>query len=128
MSKEYYDWLRKHHKNEPYIKGRNFEYSCMRKLRKHGYYVVRKFGSKGHEDLVAFKTTYYDEPKTIVLMIQCKWSKNRNTKPTQFDLLGLIKLAERYGALAIFAGIRKHRMYFQKWNEQAEEWEDFELG
>lgn len=124
MSVEYYNWLKKHHKNEPYIKGRNFEYSCMRKLRKHGYYVVRKFGSKGHEDLVAFKNGQ-------VLMIQCKWSKSRDTKPNQFDLNGLIQLALKHGALAVFAGVRKHRMYFQAYVPSMEGfgvWEDFELA
>ena len=106
MSNEYFEALKKYSKNQPYIQGRNFEYACMRKLRKLGYYVVRKFGSKGHEDLVAFRVN-------TVLMIQCKHSKVRDTKPTDFDLDGLIKLAKKYGAFAIFAGIRNHRMYFQ---------------
>ena len=121
MSEEYFRWIKEHHKNEPYIKGRNFEYSCMRKLRKYGYYVVRKFGSKGHEDLVAFKNGE-------VLMIQCKWSKSRTTKPQQFELQGLIDLAKKYGALAVFAGVRRHRMYFQSYNHAIERCENFELA
>ena len=120
MSVEYYRWLKKNHKNIPYIKGRNFEYRCMRKLRKLGFYVVRKFGSKGHEDLVAFR-------RGLVLMIQCKWSSSGNTKPTQFDLKGLIELAPKYGALPIFAGVRNGRMYFQHWRWISDSWEDYEL-
>jgi len=126
MSKEYFNWIKKHHKNTPYIKGRNFEYRCMQKLRKLGFYVVRKFGSKGHEDLVAFRNG-------LVLMVQCKWSSYGNTKPTQFDLLGLTVLAEQYGALAIFAGVRNRRMYFQvwRWTNRAKaegKWEDYVLA
>lgn len=106
MSREYFEALKKYSKNQPYIQGRNFEYRCMRALRKLGYYVVRKFGSKGHEDLVAFKND-------TVLMVQCKWSKKRNTEPRSYDLAGLVDLAKKYGAFAIFAGVRNHRIHFR---------------
>lgn len=92
----------------------------MRKLRKHGYYCVRKFGSKGHEDVVAFQNGQ-------VLMIQCKWSRILDTKPSGYNLSGLIQLARKYGAYAVFAGMRKKRMYFQFYNHATEKWEDFEL-
>jgi len=111
MSTEYFKALKKFSKNEPYILGRNFEYAVMRKLRKLGYYCVRKFGSKGHEDIIAFRDGR-------ILMIQAKWSRNRETKPESFDLKGLVKLAERYGAYAIFAGVHKqkrNKMYFKVW-------------
>jgi len=123
MSQEYFNWIKKHHKNVPYIKGRNFEYRVAKKLRKLGYYVVRKFGSKGHEDLVAFKNGF-------VLMIQCKWSSYGNTKPKQFDLLGLIQLALKYGAMPVFAGVQNHRMYFQVYTSDGKGfgvWKDAEL-
>jgi len=110
MSKAYYDALKKYSKNQPYIKGRNFEYRVMRRLRKMGYFVHRKFGSKGHEDLIAFNK------RGDILLIQCKWSSYGETKPQRYDLKGLIKLAEKYGAFAIFAGVRKHRMYFKVWH------------
>jgi len=110
MSVEYYEWLKTHKKEvDPYRVGRSFEYRVMQKLRKLGYYCVRKFGSKGHEDVVAIKNG-------TVLFIQCKWGRNHDTKPEQFDLQGLIELAEKYGGYAVFAGVRKHRMYFKVWS------------
>lgn len=106
MSTPYYKWIERNYKNKHYIQGRNFEYAVMRKLRKLGYYCARKFGSIGHEDVVACRNQ-------TVLFIQCKHSKVRDTKPDQFDLKGLIQLAKTYGALAVFAGVKNHHMYFQ---------------
>lgn len=112
-STEYYDWLKKHHVKKPenklYVQGRNFEYAVMKKLREHGYYCVRKFGSIGFEDVAGYKWGQ-------MLFVQCKHSKIRDTKPEQFDLEGLKQLARRFGAEAVFAGVRNHRMYFMIWN------------
>ena len=54
--------------------GRNFEYSTMSFLRKHGYYVIRSYGSKGMFDLIAVPpkiNTLVDYPSGT-LLIQCK--------------------------------------------------------
>jgi len=118
MSKEYFAWIKKHHKNTSYIKGRNFEYRVMRKLRKVGFYVVRKFGSKGHEDLLAVRNGE-------VLFVQCKWARVLDTKPSGYNLDGLIELVQKYGALAVFAGVRNRRMYFQAFVDG--EWQDVKL-
>lgn len=116
QSTEYYRWLKNHpEKIHLYRQGRAFEYAVMKKLRSLGYYCVRKFGSKGFEDVVALKFG-------TVAFVQCKHSKWRDTKPTQFDLGGLINLSRRFGALPVFAGVRKHRMYFMVWDKEWKEW------
>lgn len=112
-STEYFKYIKKHG-NKLYEQGRNFEYATMKVLRKHGYYCIRKFGSKGFEDIVATK-------QGSLLFVQCKHSNFRTTTPED-DLAshyakGLIDLAERYGGLAIFAGVKKRRMYFMKWED-----------
>jgi len=124
-STKYYQWLKNHPQEISLYKiGRNFEYATMKKLRKHGFYCVRKFGSKGFEDIIAIRRTEilsrYNEKLSFgeVLFVQCKYSRYQDTFPKNFDLEGLIKLAEKYGALAIFAGVRKRRMYFAQYKPQ----------
>lgn len=53
-----------------YRKGAAFEWRCMAKLRKAGYFVLRAPGSKGKCDLVAFKAS------PPILMIQCKFGRS----------------------------------------------------
>jgi len=113
---KYYQWLKDHPETTArYRQGRAFEYATMAKLRSLGYYCVRKFGSKGFEDVVALKFGK-------VAFIQCKHSKWRDTAPSQFDLSGLLHLAKRFGALPVFAGVRKHRMYFMVYDGGWKEW------
>jgi len=112
MSKEYYEWLKRNKPIvDPYRLGRAFEYRVMKRLRTLGYYCVRKFGSKGEEDIVAWKHLNF-------LFIQCKWSRERDTKPENYDLRGLIALVDTYGGYAVFAGVKKHRMYFAFWLDE----------
>ena len=112
QSTKYYDWLKKHPQEVSlYRIGRAFEYATMKKLRKHGWYCVRKFGSKGFEDIVAYR-------HGVGIFVQCKYSRYQDTFPKQFDLSGLIKLAAKHGALPIFAGVRQHRMYFAVYKER----------
>lgn len=106
----YYEFL----KNNPetvnyYRQGRSFEYACMKKGRKLGFYTFRKFGSKGFEDVVWIRGAE-------VYFIQCKHSKYHDTTPEktispQYQK-GLIDLAARYGVKAGFCGVRNHHMYF----------------
>ena len=114
-STEYYKWLKNNKdKITPYILGRRFEYAVMKKLRSLNYYCVRKFGSKGFEDIGATKNP---------VLVQCKWSRYRDTRPEDFDLKGLINLAKQFKGVAVFAGVRKHRMYFKIWkNGEWKEW------
>src|SRR5215211_7491719 len=42
-------------KNTAYKRGRAFEYRVKKHFEKQGYYVVRKYASKGAEDLIAMK-------------------------------------------------------------------------
>jgi len=115
MSIEYFDWLKNHpeKRNKLYEQGRNFEYAVMKKLKRHGFYCIRKFGSKGFEDVVAVKGG-------LVLFIQCKHSRWHDTTPErsikQEDRKGLIDLARRHMATAAFAGVKNHRMYFMIFN------------
>ena len=54
--------------------GRQFEYSTMSFLRKHGYYCIRSYGSKGMFDVIAVPpeiNTLIDYPAGT-LLIQCK--------------------------------------------------------
>lgn len=116
QSVKYYQWLKDHKKEvSMYEVGRRFEYAVMKKFRKHGFYCFRKFGSKGFEDCVAirFGTVYF---------IQAKFSRYHDTKATQFDLEGLKKLAEQFGAIPTFAGVRSHKMYLMTWEKT--EWKE----
>lgn len=59
--------------NKKYISGRNFEYTCRRKLEALGYYVIRSAGSKGVADLVAIaKHDSIIDDWYCVILVQCK--------------------------------------------------------
>lgn len=126
MSTEYFAWLKKNYKNKNYIKGRNFEYRTMRALRKLGYYCVRKFGSKGYEDILAVSGRKWNMK---ILFVQCKWRSKRDSKPEQYELQGLIDLANKYNGFAIFAGIKSvgksRRLYFMFF--KGNYWEEIKL-
>jgi len=121
QSTKYYQWLKKHPKEVSFYRiGRAFEYATMNKLRKFGFYCIRKFGSKGFEDIIAIRNNR--DFSSQVLFVQCKYSRYQNTKPENFDLKGLIALAPKYGALAVFAGVRNRHTYFMVWNGGWKEW------
>jgi Holliday junction resolvase len=116
QSTKYYQWLKNHpEKVDFYRQGRSFEYATMRKLRQVGYFCMRSFGSKGANDILAVKNG-------TALFVQCKHSRYQNTKPENFDLTSLIKLAERFDGKAIFAGVRNRHMYFMVYNGGWKEW------
>jgi len=113
-------WLRK---NLPYVMGRGFEYQVMNYLRKRGFYVVRKFGSWGEEDLVAIlpRGELNGVRVAQVWFIQCKYSKQKKTTPTEDMTLEerkkLVEKAKKFGAYAVFAGVEapgtRPRLYFR---------------
>ena len=108
---KYYAWLKANpEKVDLYRIGRAFEYATMRKLRSCGWYCVRKFGSKGFEDVAAMRFKQF-------ALIQCKYSRYQNTSPEKFDLKGLIALAKRYGAEAVFAGVANRHLYFMSYKD-----------
>jgi len=100
--------------NKNYIKGRNFEYRVMALLRRHGWHVMRRFGSKAEHiegigkvptDLTAYKNDTY-------LIISCKWSGNHPTTPMDDpDWKALVTYCERFGGncIPVFAGVASNR-------------------
>jgi len=123
QSTKYYQWLKTHPKEVSlYRIGRAFEYATMKKLRSCGYYCKRSFGSKGVEDIVAVKGFSKGTLENSILFVQCKYSRYQDTSPEKFDLKGLIKLAEKYGGKAVFAGVHNRHMYFMVWNRGWKEW------
>lgn len=118
MSKEYYEKAREK-SNINYVRGRNFEYRVMALLRSRGYHTMRKFGS--HDDIwkvdgkalhVPLDVTAYKNG--VYLMITCKYSILGPT--TIYDdpkRENLVRYAEKFGALPVFAGIDESRhIYF----------------
>ena len=116
-------------KNTAYKRGRNFEYRVKRHFENLGYYVVRKYASKGAEDLLAIKSikNQYLDPnyikKTVksfvtseVLLIQCKNLKvERNLSKTEKD--NLIKLAKQTGATPMLARNINHKLVIEEIGE-----------
>ena len=71
--------------------GRQFEYSTMSFLRKHGYYCIRSYGSKGMFDVIAVPpqiNTLRDYPQGT-LLIQCK--TNGYVPPAERERLSACK-------------------------------------
>lgn len=71
--------------------GRQFEYSTMSFLRKHGYYCIRSYGSKGVFDVIAVPpqiNTLRDYPQGT-LLIQCK--TNGYVPPAERERLSACK-------------------------------------
>ena len=123
MSKDYYQAVKEINKKperQAYVKGRAFEKYCIKIYRNAGWYVKRSFGSKGEEDFVAFLGFYHSEANASLgtcHFVQCKWSKSHETKPEDFafEMQDLIAKAQRFGAIPVFAGVKKqkrNRVYF----------------
>ena len=101
-------------KNTAYKRGRNFEYRVKKHFEQRGYYVVRKYASKGFEDLIAIKemsipTDSGGIETSEVFLIQCKNLKvERPLK--QKDKKGLKKLAKQCGAIPLLATNPNHKL------------------
>jgi len=112
-------------RNTAYKRGRAFEYRVKKHFEKLGYYVVRKYASKGFEDLLAIKKAYvigedlggkfvpksdlYDTTCSEVLLIQCKNLKSE--KPlSKREREGLKDLAAKTGATPLLAQNIKHKI------------------
>ena len=117
----YYSGKKKLSKNTAYKRGRAFEYRVKKHFEKQGYYVVRKYASKGAEDLIAIKGTkvgYYNNEnrqKSIfammseVLLIQCKNLKVEK-KLKREDAERLIALARQCGGTPLLATNKNHKL------------------
>jgi Holliday junction resolvase len=106
--------------NTAYKRGRNFEYRVKKHFERNGYYVVRKYASKGAEDLIAIKKAGTDlldyqknELKYVtlseVLLIQCKNLKVEK-KLKREDAERLIALAKQCGATPLLASNQNHKL------------------
>jgi Holliday junction resolvase len=109
-------------KNKAYQKGYRFELRVKKHFEQKGYYVVRKYASKGAEDLIAMKSITVaivnrdnDRVKTkpIVVtesfLIQCKNLKVEK-KLKREDAERLIKLAKQCGATPLLATNPNHKL------------------
>lgn len=107
-------------KNTAYKRGRAFDDRCKKHFEQKGYYVVRKYASKGAEDLIAIKASkvgYYNEKtkKSVfammseVFLIQCKNLKVEK-KLKREDAERLIKLAKQCGATPLLATNPNHKL------------------
>lgn len=99
-------------KNTAYKRGRAFEYRVKKHFEKNGYYVVRKYASKGAEDLIAIKKCWTLINKSVVaevLLIQCKNLKIEK-KLKREDAERLIKLAKQCGATPMLASNQNHKL------------------
>jgi Holliday junction resolvase len=109
-------------KNKAYQKVYRFELRVKKHFEQKGYYVVRKYASKGAEDLIAMKSITVaivnrdnDRVKTkpIVVtesfLIQCKNLKVEK-KLKREDAERLIKLAKQCGATPLLATNPNHKL------------------
>lgn len=99
-------------KNKAYQKGYRFELRVKKHFEQKGYYVVRKYASKGAEDLVAIKKSWTLINKSVfseVLLIQCKNLKVEK-KLKREDAERLIKLAKQCGATPLLATNPNHKL------------------
>ena len=98
-------------KNTHYKRGRQFEYRCKKYFEKLGYYVIRKYASKGAEDLVCIKSRRCCENEMLssVLVVQCKNLQTQRNLPAA-EKKGLIALAEWTGAKPILATNVNHKI------------------
>jgi|SRR5215212_411252 len=121
----YYSGKKKLSKNTAYKRGRAFEYRVKKHFEKQGYYVVRKYASKGAEDLIAIKkanvigedlhgkfvpeSDLYDTTCSEVLLIQCKNLKVEK-KLKRVDAERLIALAKKCGGTPLLATNKNHKL------------------
>jgi Holliday junction resolvase len=113
-------------KNTAYKRGRAFEYRVKKHFEKQGYYVVRKYASKGAEDLIAIKAIEisdivavknYNEfarvkvsPKmSETLFIQCKNLKVEK-KLDKKEAQRLKDLAQQCGGTPLLASNQNHKL------------------
>src|SRR5215211_7441 len=99
-------------KNTAYKRGRVFEYRVKKHFEKQGYYVVRKYASKGAEDLVAMKRIDLPGSKfrcSETLFIQCKNLKVEK-KLKRVDAERLIALAKKCGGTPLLATNKNHKL------------------
>ena len=104
--------LKRISKNTAYKRGRAFEYRVKKHFEKLGYYVVRKYASKGAEDLIAIRgVDLRHNPITLseTLFIQCKNLKVEK-KLKREDAERLIKLAKQCGGTPLLAFNRNHKL------------------
>jgi len=104
----------KRKRNKAYQKGYRFERRVKKHFEKNGYYVIRKYASKGAEDLVAIKRIQVDyrHYASIVLLIQCKNLKVE--KPlSREEKDRLVKLAILTGARPLHVFNRDHKLVIQ---------------
>jgi len=98
-----------------YKAGVKFERRVMKLLRKHGWHVMRRYGSwaektiygKVGTDITAYKFGIY-------LIITCKYHRNRPSVPFDDpDWKNMVKYAATFGAIPVFAGVNEKRhIYF----------------
>ncbi|MDF2736314.1 MAG: hypothetical protein K0S93_170 [Nitrososphaeraceae archaeon] len=103
-------------KNKAYQKGYRFELRVKKHFERQGYYVVRKYASKGAEDLIAIKNIeiWDDDGKGVtqcseVLLIQCKNLKVEK-KLKRDDALRLIALAKQCGGTPLLVSNQNHKL------------------
>lgn len=108
-------------KNTAYKRGRAFEYRVKKHFEKQGYYVVRKYASKGAEDLIAIKSMILQRIHTTdgqvipvktaseVLLIQCKNLKVEK-KLDKKEAQRLKDLAKQCGGTPLLASNANHKL------------------
>jgi Holliday junction resolvase len=115
---------RKISKNTAYKKGRQFEYRVKKHFEKLGYYVVRKYASKGAEDLIAITGVTHKEfipnPAEVkdirfseVLLIQCKNLKVER-KLSKKEVDNLSALAKWTGGTPLVAMNVDHKLKIEE--------------
>ena len=102
-------------KNKAYQKGYRFELRVRNYYQKLGYYVIRKYASKGYEDLVCIKARRCCENEMLssVLVVQCKNLQTQRNLPAT-EKKGLIQLAKWTGGKPILATNVNHKITIQE--------------
>ena len=96
--------------NKNYVKGRNFEYRVMAFLRKHGYYCIRSYGSKGPFDVIAIPPS-----KGSTLLIQAKY----NGYVPKNELQELKENQKKFWGLVTIAYSENHKLRFKDLNNNS---------
>jgi Holliday junction resolvase len=102
-------------KNTAYKRGRQFEYRVKKHFEKQGYYVVRKYASKGAEDLIAMKsidlrkTSAFANYASETFFIQCKNLKVEK-KLDKKEAQRLKDLARQCGGTPLLASNANHKL------------------
>lgn len=98
-------------KNKAYQKGYRFELRVKKYFEKKGYYVVRKYASKGAEDLLCVKARRCCENEMLstVLLVQCKNLKT--DRPLSLDeRKALVALSKWTGGKPTLAKNVNHKL------------------